>query len=269
MPSAPNPIQTALLILTPIRSNRCAQLLRRHSPQGGTPTLRHGASTIYTSSAPAPDSPTPHVSRMQRTEETAIHSQHGSIHRKGAHRRSGTMHASARTSTHQSTVSTARAPRSMYPASSAQTKPPYTASAAPSTARRHTDAPAWRMLQHAPAHANSQQPRLQHRLHNTCPTPNAARKAGYPSASQTPPPQQRYPATHTTQAPCCPNTSQTPAPTGPRTTRSSAAAPQAPPKTPPPRPSHTDTKKGQTFRSDLEEAATYSPTGKPQYHRRE
>ena len=27
-------------------------------------------------------------------------------------------------------------------------------------------------------------------------------------------------------------------------------------------------KKGQTFRSDLEEAATYSPTGKPQYHRR-
>ena len=30
----------------------------------------------------------------------------------------------------------------------------------------------------------------------------------------------------------------------------------------------TSTKKGQTFRSDLEEAATYSPTGKPQYHRR-
>ena len=29
------------------------------------------------------------------------------------------------------------------------------------------------------------------------------------------------------------------------------------------------TKKGQTLRSDLEEAATYSPTGKPQYHRRE
>ena len=28
------------------------------------------------------------------------------------------------------------------------------------------------------------------------------------------------------------------------------------------------TKKGQTLRSDLEEAATYSPTGKPQYHRR-
>ena len=28
-------------------------------------------------------------------------------------------------------------------------------------------------------------------------------------------------------------------------------------------------KKGQIFRSDLEEAATYSPTGKPQYHRRE
>ena len=28
------------------------------------------------------------------------------------------------------------------------------------------------------------------------------------------------------------------------------------------------TKKGQTFRSDLKEAATYSPTGKPQYHRR-
>ena len=28
-------------------------------------------------------------------------------------------------------------------------------------------------------------------------------------------------------------------------------------------------KKGQTLRSDLEEAATYSPTGKPQYHRRE
>ena len=27
-------------------------------------------------------------------------------------------------------------------------------------------------------------------------------------------------------------------------------------------------KKGQTLRSDLEEAATYSPTGKPQYHRR-
>ncbi len=154
MPSAPNPIQTALLILTPIRSNRCAQLLRRHSPQGGTPTLRHGASTIYTSRAPAPDSPTPHVSRMQRTEETAIHSQHGSIHRKGAHRRSGTMHASARTSTHQSTVSTARAPRSMYPASSAQTKPPYTASAAPSTARRHTDAPARRMLQHTPTHTS-------------------------------------------------------------------------------------------------------------------
>ena len=31
----------------------------------------------------------------------------------------------------------------------------------------------------------------------------------------------------------------------------------------------TNNKKGQTFRSDLEEAATYSPTGKPQYHRRE
>ena len=30
-----------------------------------------------------------------------------------------------------------------------------------------------------------------------------------------------------------------------------------------------ETKKGQTLRSDLEEAATYSPTGKPQYHRRE
>ena len=30
-----------------------------------------------------------------------------------------------------------------------------------------------------------------------------------------------------------------------------------------------NTKKGQTLRSDLEEAATYSPTGKPQYHRRE
>ena len=30
----------------------------------------------------------------------------------------------------------------------------------------------------------------------------------------------------------------------------------------------TYTKKGQIFRSDLEEAATYSPTGKPQYHRR-
>ena len=30
-----------------------------------------------------------------------------------------------------------------------------------------------------------------------------------------------------------------------------------------------ETKKGQTVRSDLEEAATYSPTGKPQYHRRE
>ena len=28
------------------------------------------------------------------------------------------------------------------------------------------------------------------------------------------------------------------------------------------------TKKSQTLRSDLEEAATYSPTGKPQYHRR-
>ena len=28
-------------------------------------------------------------------------------------------------------------------------------------------------------------------------------------------------------------------------------------------------KKGQIVRSDLEEAATYSPTGKPQYHRRE
>ena len=197
MPSAPNPIQTALLILTPIRSNRCAQLLRRHSPQGGTPTLRHGASTIYTSRAPAPDSPTPHVSRMQRTEETAIHSQHGSIHRKGAHRRSGTMHASARTSTHQSTVSTARAPRSMYPASSAQTKPPYTASAAPSTARGHTDAPARRMLQHAPAHTRAPSPQ------------------------------------HVPHAQCCPNTSQTPAPTGPRTTRSSAAAPQAPLQAPP------------------------------------
>ena len=31
---------------------------------------------------------------------------------------------------------------------------------------------------------------------------------------------------------------------------------------------HPKQKKGQTFRSDLEEAATYSPTGKPQYHRR-
>ena len=30
-----------------------------------------------------------------------------------------------------------------------------------------------------------------------------------------------------------------------------------------------ENKKGQIFRSDLEEAATYSPTGKPQYHRRE
>ncbi len=81
------------------------------------------------------------------------------------------QHAPAHTNSHQNTVSTARAPRSMYPASSAQTKPPYTASAAPSTARGHTDAPAWRMLQHAPAHTNSHQPRLQHRLHSTCPTP--------------------------------------------------------------------------------------------------
>ena len=31
---------------------------------------------------------------------------------------------------------------------------------------------------------------------------------------------------------------------------------------------YTTKKKGQTFQSDLKEAATYSPTGKPQYHRR-
>ena len=33
--------------------------------------------------------------------------------------------------------------------------------------------------------------------------------------------------------------------------------------------SHINTKKVRSCRSDLEEAATYSPTGKPQYHRRE
>ena len=79
----------------------------------------------------------------------------------------------------------------------------------------------------------------EHRLHSTCPTPNAARTHRKLRLRLGPAPRAAQPQHH------------------------------KPPSKPPPRPSHTDTKKGQTFRSDLEEAATYSPTGKPQYHRRE
>ena len=215
MPSAPNPIQTALLILTPIRSNRCAQLLRRHSPQGGTPTLRHGASTIYTSRAPAPDSPTPpcisHAAhrRNRHTQPARLHPPQTDTPR------SGTAHASARTSTHQLTP----APP---PASSPQ---------------------------HVPHAQCCPKSRLSERVTNSA---TAA------------------------EIPCNPYDPGALLPEhiansgfdwAPHDAQLSRSAPSPPPRLP--RPSHTDTKKGQTFRSDLEEAATYSPTGKPQYHRRE
>ncbi len=239
MPSAPNRIQTALLILTPIRSNRCAQLLRRHSPQGGTPTLRHGACfsthqhTPTHTRAPSPQH-APHAPciplaahrRNRHTQPARLHPPQGGtpalLH--GACF-STHQHTPTRSNPASSIVSTARAPRSMYPASSAQTKPPYTASTAPSAASGYTallHGACFSTHQHTPAHTNSHQPRLQHRLHSTVSTARAprpmlpekpatrarhklrhrsrdtlqpirpgrpaARKAGYPSSSQTPAP---------------------------------------------------------------------------------
>ena len=132
MPSAPIPIQTALLILTPIRSNRCAQLLRRHPPQGGTPMLLHGACfsthqhTPTHTRAPSPQH-APHAPCIPlAAHRKNRHTQPARLHPPQAgRRRYGTAHASARTSTHQhaptrtspasSSVSTARAPRPMLP----------------------------------------------------------------------------------------------------------------------------------------------------------
>ncbi len=179
MPSAPIPIQTALLILTPIRSNRCAQLLRRHSPQGGTPTLRHGACfsthqhTPTHTRAPSPQH-APHAPciplaahrRNRHTQPARLHPPQTDTPR------SCTAHASSRTSTHQ-----------------------------------HTPAP-------------PSTPSLQHVPHAQC-----CPKSRLPGASQTPPPQQRYPATHTTRAPRGPNTSQTRLRLGPARR---AAQPQRP-----------------------------------------
>ncbi len=131
MPSAPNPIQTALLILTPIRSNRCAQLLRRHSPQGGTPTLRHGACfsthqhTPTHTRTPSPQH-APHAPciplaahrRNRHTQPARLHPPQGGTPtlRHGACF-STHQHTPTHTSPASSIVSTARAPRPCCPKS--------------------------------------------------------------------------------------------------------------------------------------------------------